>query len=179
MGQRTWREITKIKVPEREGCAWTPVRDYLTPGKMYRVEVLMLAAAGAPNKQPPQDAAPDPNQQPTQDAAPDPNQQLPQEQKWKPESVGECTADGNPTAERSDSLLIAGAAVGALLAKIGGSTADLKPETDKVVLFAVGRHCVFTVDATKAGTLYMGVNDTLQSLVRVQGQLEITLSEAL
>jgi hypothetical protein len=69
--------------------------------------------------------------------------------------------------------------VGALLAKIGGSTADLKPEKDKVVLFAVGRHCVFTVEATKAGTLYLGVNDTLDCLVRVRGQLEITLPEAL
>ena len=49
--------------------------------------------------------------------------------------------------ERSDSLLISSAAVGALLAKIGGSTADLKPEKDKMVLFTVGRHCVFTVDA--------------------------------
>jgi hypothetical protein len=154
MGQRTWRQITTVKVPEREGCAWTPVLDYLTPGKMYRLEVPMQAVAAAP-AQPPQD------------------------QKWHPESAGECTADGNPTTERSDSLLIGGAAVGALLAKIGGSTADLRPEKDKTVLFAVGRHCVFTVEATKAGTLYLGVNDTLGSLIRVRGQLEITLSEAL
>jgi hypothetical protein len=75
--------------------------------------------------------------------------------------------------------MVAGAAVGALLAKIGGSTADLKPDKEKVVLFAVGRHCVFTVEATKTGTLYLGVNDALDSLVRVRGQLEITLSEAL
>lgn len=155
MGQRTWRplQLKTDKVPEREGCVWTPVFDYLSPGKIYRLEVPTRAAATA--NQPPQD------------------------QKWQPESAGECTADGNPATERRDSLMVAGAAVGALLAKIGGSTADLKPDKEKVVLFAVGRHCVFTVEATKTGTLYLGVNDALDSLVRVQGQLEITLSEAL
>ena len=131
------------------------VLDYLTPGKMYRLEVPTQAIAAAAAQRPLQD------------------------QKWHPESAGECTADGNPTTERSDNLLIASAAVGALLGKIGGSTADMKPDKDKVVLFAVGRHCVFTVEATKAGTLYLGVNDTLDCLGRVRGQLEIALSELL
>ena len=36
--RRTWREITTARVPESEGCVWTPVLDYLTPGKTYLVE---------------------------------------------------------------------------------------------------------------------------------------------
>jgi hypothetical protein len=153
--RRTWRPITTTKIPEREGCAWTPVVDYLVPGKTYRLEVPMRdipASPGAPAK--------------TED------------QKWRPESAGECSADGDPE-KQIDNLMISGAAVGALVGKIGGSTADLKPDKDKLVLFTVGRYCVFTVEAAKAGTLYLGANDTMDSLVRVQGQLEIKLSEAL
>ena len=99
--------------------------------------------------------------------------------KWTPESAGECTADGNPQTKRGDALLIPGAAVGALVAKISGSTADLNPDKDKVVIFAVGRYCVFTVELGKAGPLFLGVNDSVDSLNRVQGHLEVTLSEAL
>src|SRR5262249_38033156 len=133
--------------------AWTPALDYLSPGKTYRIEVRVLPAA-----------------------APD---QPAQEQKWTPESAGECTADGNMTAERSDSLLVTTAPVGALLAKIGGGSADVKPAADKVTVFAAGRHCVFTAAADKTGALYLGVNDTSASLARVTGQLQVTLSEAL
>jgi hypothetical protein len=55
MGQRTWRplQLKTDKVPEREGCVWTPVFDYLSPGKIYRLEVPTRAAATA--NQPPQD----------------------------------------------------------------------------------------------------------------------------
>jgi hypothetical protein len=81
---------------------------------------------------------------------------------------------------RSGALTLESCAVGALIAKIGGSTADVKPDKDKVVLFSAGRHCVFSIaDATKAGSLYLGMNDTKESVAKLQGQLEVTIFEAL
>jgi hypothetical protein len=150
MGERNWRPLKLLthKIPGRPGCGWTPVFDYLTPGKMYRLQVPVQGTTG-------------------------------DDQKWEPESAGECTADGNPATARGTALLLASAAVGALVAKIGGSTADLTADKDKVVLFAVGRHCVFTVDAAKGGTLYLGVNDSAGSMFNVNGQLTVELCEAL
>ncbi len=150
--RRTWREITTARVPESEGCVWTPVLDYLTPGKTYLLEVPARSPAA---------------NEPTQN------------QKWTPESAGECTADGDPALERTENLLVTGAAVGALIAKIGGGAADLAPDKDKLALFAVGRYCVFTVDAAKTGSLYLGVNDAPKAVVRMRGQLEVKLSVAL
>ena len=47
-------------------------------------------------------------------------------------------------------------------------------------MFAVGRHCVFTVtEAAKAGTLYLGVNNAPGDLSLLDGTLEVTISEAL
>jgi hypothetical protein len=104
----------------------------------------------------------------------------PRDQRWVPESGTACTADGDPSLNRNGALIIDGCAPGALIAKIGGSTADLKPDKDKVVLFGVGRHCVFSIgDANKAASLYLGINDTREGICQLQGQLEVTIFEAL
>ena len=150
--KRTWREVATAKVPENEGCVWTPVLDYLTPGRTYLLEV--------PQQPPPAGGAAE-------------------AQKWRPESAGECTADGGSEVDRSEGLLVPGAAVGALIAKIGGGAADLTPDKDKLAVFAVGRYCVFTVDAAKTGSLYLGVNDTPKAAVQARGQLTVKLSVAL
>lgn len=96
-------------------------------------------------------------------------------QTWKPEGTKTCTADGETALDRS--VLLPAAPGGALIAKIGGSSADTT--IDKVPLFAVGRHCVFTVEAGKAGTLYLGVNDAVGSMARLTGHLTVKLWEAL
>ena len=63
--KRTWREVATAAVPESEGCVWTPMLDYLTPGRTYLLEV--------------------PQQPPAAGGAA-------QAQKWRPESrSGECT----------------------------------------------------------------------------------------
>lgn len=205
MGQRTWREMklrSGGRVPEREGCTWTPVFDYLTPGKTYRLEVEAVAApapapaapapaapaapvvAAAPPA-PEEDAAEPPAPEedaeapaPEEDAEPPaPAQPAPAlvNQTWQPEGTKECTADGETALDRT--VLLATAPAGALIAKIGGSSADTT--VDKVPLFAVGRHCVFTVEAGKAGTLYLGVNDAVGSMARLTGHLTVKLWEAL
>jgi hypothetical protein len=238
MGERTWRELdlrADGRVPEREGCVWTPVYDYLTPGKTYRLEVeasaapapappaaaaaapapaappalVMAAAPSAPTAaaapaevvaaaealgaveaaeapegveadeapeapapmvapEPPAPVAPAP-------AAPEWPAPGPADQTWQPEGSKRCTADGATALDRT--ALLPGAPAGALIAKIGGSSADTT--VDKLPLFAVGRHCVFTVEAGKAGTLYLGVNDVVGSMSRLTGHLIVKLWVAL
>ena len=96
-------------------------------------------------------------------------------QTWQPEGTKRCTADGETALDRT--VLLPAAPAGALIAKIGGSSADTT--VDKIPLFAVGRHCVFTVEAGKAGTLYLGVNDAVGSMARLTGSLTVRLWEAL
>ena len=157
MGQPTWREIKKLKVPEEGAGLWTTALDYVTLGKLYRLVV---------------------DSQPI--AQPAENQPTTQHQKWKPESSTGCTADGDPSLVRSGSLVIETSAAGALIAKVGGSTADLKPDKDKLLIFSAGRHCVFSVtDPAKTGSLYLGINDTAGSQPKLTGQLEVTIFEAL
>jgi hypothetical protein len=101
------------------------------------------------------------------------------DQTWTPASAAQpCTAEGDPALTRQG-LPLDSCAVGALIGKIGGSSAEIKPDKDKVVLFGVGRHCVVSVDAAKAGALYLGINDTHASAAQLQGQLLVTISEAL
>ncbi|MGH9880578.1 MAG: hypothetical protein ACRD6N_04015 [Pyrinomonadaceae bacterium] len=96
-----------------------------------------------------------------------------------PESGDACTADGDPTLERSHALVVDSCATGALIAKIGDSSADTKPDKDKLIVFGAGRHCVFTILEAKSGSLYFAINDTAKSQAKVKGQLEMTVFEAL
>ena len=102
-------------------------------------------------------------------------------QEWKPASgSAKCNADGDAAIMLNSDVVLNTSAVGALIAKIGGSTADLKPDANKVTVFSVGRYCVFSVaDAAKAGPLYLGINDLPNSQAKVVGQIEVTIEESL
>lgn len=153
MGKLTWREIKKLKVPDPTASVWTAALDYVTPGKLYRIAVKPVPVAGQTDSR---------------------------EQQWKPESGNDCSADGDASLTRTPPLIIDTCAVGALIGKIGGSTADTKIDSAKLVLFSVGRHCVFSLsDPVHAGSLYLGMNDAMDSISKLQGQLEVTLDEAL
>lgn len=144
MGQPTWREIRKVKVPSEAKTAWTPALDFVTPGKLYRIIV-------------------------------------DSKQEWTPDSgSAKCNADGDPALALSGDVVLRTSAIGSLIAKIGGSTADLTPDITKVLLFSAGRHCVFSIpDAAKAGPLYLGINDLAKSQAKVTGQIEVTIEESL
>jgi hypothetical protein len=103
----------------------------------------------------------------------------PPEQHWQPEATPACTADGDPNVNRAE-VITDTCAPGALIGKVGGSTADVKPDKEKVTVFGVGRHCVFSItDATKTGALYLGMNDARASLTHASGSLEIKIYESL
>lgn len=103
-----------------------------------------------------------------------------EDQTWEPEAGAACSADGNSTLTRKEALIIDSCAPGSLIAKVGGSSADTKPDKDKLILLPVGRHCVFSVtELTKCGSLYLGLNDVPASMGKVGGHLEVTISESL
>src|SRR5437867_11184241 len=107
MGTPTWRRVDSVvsqKVPERAGVIWTPVIDYVTPGRLYLIKVGL-------------------------------NEQQ-EDQKWKPDGGTPCSADGDAALMRSSGVVpLADVPIGALIARIGGSTADAAGDKERVWLF--------------------------------------------
>jgi hypothetical protein len=95
------------------------------------------------------------------------------ENKWNYTHDKQCTADGEPTAAVNPAnCLLPQAPPGALIAKIGGSTAG---RTDGLQLFVVGSFCVIDFDEKTKGTLYLTMNaDPMGSLDR-GGELAVTI----
>lgn len=92
------------------------------------------------------------------------------------EAKKESAPDGVPMPEtRTQELVCAGSPFGALIAKIGGSTAD---KTGSV--FAVGRCCVFQfIEDAKVGPLYLGANDIAAAPASVDQQIDVKIEIAL
>jgi hypothetical protein len=97
---------------------------------------------------------------------------------WTPDQFPQAVrADGDMSTPRTTSKpLMADAPVGALIGRIGSSSAKAV-STD--LLFLVGRHCVMTIAPDKTGALYLGVNDSELLMTSVAGQVRVTVYEAL
>jgi hypothetical protein len=92
---------------------------------------------------------------------------------WNYSETGACTADGDLLSLISpQTCLLRGAPVGALIAKICGSTAGTSDGT----MFLVGRSCIYEVDQTKRGPLYLTINDELTGMANNHGKLAVTVS---
>src|SRR5438309_8608468 len=65
-----------------------------------------------------------------------------------------CGPEGIPSVGLMNDALVSTAPLGALVGKIGGSTAE-KPDTTKIGVFAVGNYCVLNLDASAKGALFM------------------------
>ena len=77
-------------------------------------------------------------------------------------------------------LLLPDARLGALIAKVGGSTADAAPDKNVVTVFAAGRYCVFKApEEGKTGPLYLTVNDSPTGAAQVTGSLDVVISESM
>ena len=90
-----------------------------------------------------------------------------------------CEPDGDFSLYELPGLPIARAARGALIGRIGGSSADLAAVDNSMHLFVVGRVCVLQVPADKTGSLYLSVNDKPWPASRVQGQLKVRVFESI
>jgi hypothetical protein len=146
-----WVEGVEVTVPAKPAHGyWTKALDYVDASK--RLKFLAehpLQGTGSPG----------------QPAAAD--------NRWEYAPEKHCTADGDPKAPVNPAnCLLPDAPPGALIAKIGGSTAG---KGDGAKLFVVGSFCVFDLDDKTKGTLYLTMNvDPMSSLVP-SGQLTVTI----
>jgi hypothetical protein len=151
-----WRKIvSELPVPEPQKIGL----QVLTVGKLMMVEVVI-----------------------------DPARQPPENGTWTPQGfVAACSADGDfsktarGTTPPSGIPLVPSAPLGALIARIGGSTADQTVDasaTPSRVVFSIGRRCVFTVPSSPTGSLFLGVNDDPARMADVAGRLLVNIYEA-
>jgi hypothetical protein len=87
-----------------------------------------------------------------------------------------CGPDGDTKLGFSQDVLLANVPRGALIAKVGGSTAD-KPDGTKQLVFAVGSECVITLEATNKGALFMTMNDDMSQFTGHDGKVTVEVWE--
>ena len=160
MPQPIWRKVVeRAPVPESSGTPWTKVLDYVTPGKTMKIEVVI-----------------DDKEKPCKCTG-----------KWKPANFAQDIGpdgDFDGSASKGGSQLVTTAPLGALIARIGGSTADQAPDPPTTtpatrLFFSVGRHCVFVAPQAPVGALYLAVNDAAANMGKVTGNLCVDVFEAL
>jgi hypothetical protein len=91
---------------------------------------------------------------------------------YAPKPASPATPDGDPTSNiNSQRCLLPGAPVGALIAKIGGSTAC---QSDGKA-FLVGSFAVIEIDAATSGPLYLTINDEATGMTNNAGQITVNI----
>lgn len=93
---------------------------------------------------------------------------------WGPNGHPACSSDGHSRHTVRNPMLIADSPLGCLIAKVGGGTADNKGE-----LLPIGRRCVFQMEEGKAGPLYLGINDHVNEMPNLVGELIVEIETAL
>ncbi|HXJ37904.1 MAG TPA: hypothetical protein VNH18_01425 [Bryobacteraceae bacterium] len=106
--------------------------------------------------------------------------------RWHLSQNEEIGADGQPAGKTTTGILVTTAARGALVGKLGGSTADLPdsatgttvvPYRDKKV-FAVGSSGVIPVAAADSGPLFLTMNDSPEGFENHSGSLWVLIEES-
>jgi hypothetical protein len=93
--------------------------------------------------------------------------------KWYYSQANSCTADGDLLSLIStQSCILKGAPVGALIGKIGGSTAGVADGT----VFLAGKTCIIELDQSKRGPLYLTINDEVTGMGNNSGELKVRVS---
>src|SRR5688500_9205679 len=137
MTHPNWEKLTLIEIPSKPKGLWHPTGEYIAGAKLLRLTVVDKNQAG-------------------QNVA----------TTWKPTARRECGPDGMPTPATTPGLLVATAPYGALVAKIGGGSAD-QPDTSPTAtnaypgrkVFAVGSYCIASVTKDESGPLFLTMND--------------------
>ena len=154
MTDPNWESLREVVVPAKPGHGfWTKVLDYVDASKrlQFVVEDERDAPPVPPGQQPPQ---------------PD---RVPNKWSYAPEKL--CTADGDPKAPINPAnCLLVDAPPGALIAKIGGSTAG---KNDGIKVFVVGSFCVVDLDEKTKGALYLTMNADPMSSLDKRGELSV------
>ncbi len=109
---------------------------------------------------------------------------------WEIAPGRSCGPDGLRSAGSPASAFLPSAPLGALIAKIGGSSADAPPPPGVVgaaavsspggpFFFAVGSFCTVEIQATTKGPLFVTMNDQLAGFDLHNGTIALVVEEAL
>ena len=92
---------------------------------------------------------------------------------WQYASGKKCKADGDLTSMlSSQETMLASAPVGALIAKIGGSTAGIADGR----LFVAGKRYLLQIDQDTGGLIFLTMNDQLSGMQNNDGSIKVTIS---
>jgi hypothetical protein len=151
----TWRKLTIVKLDARPRGLWSLVAEYVPGSRLLRLQVLLTHEHRG---------------------------FLPAS--WSPIDGTTCQADGVVSTPPKSGFLSLSAPYGALIGKVGGSSADLPDSsmpaapygTDKRV-FTVGSYCVVSIGVAEGGPLYLTMNDSPDGFTRHSGALRVLVEE--
>ena len=93
---------------------------------------------------------------------------------WSYAPNQKCGPDGVRSLGLLQDVLVPNAPIGALVCKIGGSSAD-KPDATKQTVFAVGSECIVVLDGKSSGTLFLTMNDELTQFAGHDGAIQVEI----
>lgn len=93
---------------------------------------------------------------------------------WQYAPGKKCSANGDlsPTTFHPQDAILSSAPVGALIAKVGGSTAG----TSDGRMFVVGKMCFLQLDLNASGPLFLTINDGLGGMQNNSGSIKVKIS---
>jgi hypothetical protein len=94
---------------------------------------------------------------------------------WSYAPNRKCGPDGEISLGLPQDVMVPNAPIGALVAKIGGSSAD-KPDASKQTVFAVGSECVVVLDGKSSGTLFLTMNDEPTQFAGHDGAIQVEIT---
>jgi hypothetical protein len=150
----TWRDLGLVPVPAKPQGLWTLALDYVPGGRLLRAMVVEFDAEEKP-------------------VAPE----------WHPDTNTHCGPDGIIKQTDTSKLLCSTALVGALIGKLGGSTADhpnpapTAPPYDGKKVFAVGSELILVMGKTDGGPLFLTMNDLIENFPNHSGKLFVKLQD--
>ena len=147
-----WQRFDIVTVQAQPVGLWNLACDYVPGSRLLRFKVLALDAQG--------------NILPTI---------------WTPAKGTDCGPDGVTTAPAKTGMLYAGAQYGALIGKLGGSSADI-PDSSSATgpyvnrkVFAIGSCCVISVSNSEGGPLFLTMNDSADGFAGHLGKLCVSV----
>jgi len=175
MTEITWREVKRVDVNMTPGALWRLALEYVQGPRLLRLRVLNSKGEPVLNGEP--------GLNKDGKAKVDPAGKV----DWPTWGLADsiCSPDGNPRNPPKDTLLLCSRAPqGALIGKLGGSSAD-HPDTapnsqpyGTRKVFAVGTYCVIAVAKDDSGPLFLTRNETLDAFNADMGHLNVLIEEA-
>jgi len=150
----SWKAVKTVKVEAKPTGYWNLVIDYIPGSRLLRFALLTKDAQGQPV--------------PTF---------------WNPAAGMQAGADGTNFTTAKSGLLSGGACYGALIGKIGGSSADIPDASQPTTpygskrVFAVGSRCVISLGASDGGPLFLTMNDNPEGFLNHSGALHVQIEE--